>query len=213
MKRKTAYTFVELLVVIALLSIIIALGYRSMRRITTEAVQLAQASSSERKVLFDRFIALQNDRLAQAWSYTVTPVTVGSYSGNALQLINSGGTNIAIINVCSSGPVYYFELVDQLQLGDAPLVDLVYMFTNRADTTEFNMTSATNNWGVAIVSWAVPPPFYQSAAYSALQPLFPSALSDADLIAAVEAQRTNNAGLLQYDVRRYRWSPQQEAFR
>lgn len=213
MNRQKAYTFVELLVVVALLGIVIALGYRSMRRVTTEAVQLAQASSSERKVLFDEFVALQNDRLAQAWSYTVTPVTISGFSGNALQLVDPGGTNIALINVCSSGSVYYFELVDQEQLGAAPLADIVYMFTNQTVTAEFNMTLATNTWGVPIVSWAVPPPFYQSAAYSALQPLFPNALSDADLAAAVEAQRTNNTGLLQYDVRRYRWSPQQESFR
>src|SRR5208282_6723379 len=95
--NKRAYTLVEILIVVTILSIIFIVGYRAMRTASYEAVQLNRAAASTRKAEFDRFVGILNDRLGQAWSYNLVSIP----NGSQLQLLNAAGVNYAQFTLTS----------------------------------------------------------------------------------------------------------------
>lgn len=218
--NRKAYTLVEILIVVTILSIISIVGYRAMRATSREAVQLNRVAASEQKAAFDRFVGLLNDRLGQAWSYNLASVT----NGSQLQLLNSAGVNYALFTLTSPDQLTFnYTLADLGTNYTANPLSISYNYTNQEALTNVLMqqvsappvagftTAAAVNPGVS-VNWQIPPPLYYDADIGAFSGIF---LSDntADFSNQVAEQRTNHTGLLQHDLKSYSWNPGKQAFR
>jgi prepilin-type N-terminal cleavage/methylation domain-containing protein len=218
--NRKAYTLVEILIVVTILSIISIVGYRAMRATSREAVQLNRVAASEQKAAFDRFVGLLNDRLGQAWSYNLASVA----NGSELQLLNSAGVNYALFTLTSPDQLTFnYTLADLGTNYTANPLSITYNYTNQEALTNVLMqqvsappvagftTAAAVNPGVS-VNWQIPPPLYYDADIGAFSGIF---LSDntADFSNQVAEQRTNHTGLLQHDLKSYNWNPGKQAFR
>jgi len=136
-----AYSLVEILVVIGILSVILVLGYRSLSFFTRETAQLSRAAVSSRKAEFDRFVGVLNDRLSQAWAFTTESSTFGGLNGTQLALLDHEGTNYANFSLYTDGTTYVYRLQD---MAVASMLDLTYAFTNMESTTEYGVVLTTN---------------------------------------------------------------------
>ncbi len=209
---RKAYTLVEILIVVTILSIIFIAGYRSIRTVSNDAVQLSRAAASSRKAEFDRLVGILNDRLGQAWSYTLAPAA----NGGTLNLFDANGTNYAQFTLTSPDDLTFtYTMADITTTYTANPLTLTYVYTNQ-ETTNFLMRLVTSvpalNFTNVTVSWQIPPPLFFDADLSAFQGLF-LADSQADLQSQVAQHRTNHTGLLQHDLRNYNWNPRQQALR
>jgi prepilin-type N-terminal cleavage/methylation domain-containing protein len=208
-----AYSLVEILVVIGILSVILVLGYRSLSFFTQETAQLSRAAVSSRKAEFDRFVGVLNDRLSQAWAFSTGSSTYNGLNGTQIALLDHEGTNYANFSLYSDGMIYVYRLQD---ITVASMLDLTYAFTNRESTIDYNLVLTTNAAlpGTANVTavWKIPPPFYYTAATEAFRSLFVYR-DDPDLESKVSQHRTNKTGLLQHDLRTYTFNPRHEAVR
>jgi type II secretory pathway pseudopilin PulG len=208
-----AYSLVEILVVIGILSVILVLGYRSLSVFTQETAQLSRAAVSSRKAEFDRFVGVLNDRLSQAWAFTTDNSTASGLNGTQLTLLDHQGTNYANFGLYTDGTIYIYRLQD---IAVASMLDLTYAFTNTESTTDYSLVLTTNGSlaGTANVtaSWKIPPPFYYRASTDAFRGLF-VCRDDAELESKVSEHRTNKTGLLQHDLKTYTFNPRQEAVR
>ena len=211
MKRTSAFSLVEVLIVIAILGVIAATGYRSVMYLTKEAAQTSRAAASSRRAEYDRFVGVLNDRLSRSWSYTAEPAVSQGLNGNVLHLYDADSQALADFGIYADGIVYRYEIADSG--GVAPL-RLEYAFTNQNQTLDYALTFTTNAEPDADVtaSWKVPPPLYFRATTDAFRALFISA-DDSDLEQQVSEHRTNKTGLLQHDLREYTFNPRHEAFR
>ena len=212
MKNK-AYTLVEILIVVALMSVIAIVGYKASRTITREAIQLSHAGSSSRKADFDRLIAVLNDRLNQAWGYTLTGIT----SGTQLSLIDANGSTYATLAVSSSdNQTFSYQFNDIAGVYTQNPLQITYGYTNSPAYTNADFLIQEVPGNPTTVNWKIPPPTYYTADYSAFIGMF-LANNTAELQQQVDAQRdiqnNNTSGLLQYDLQRFTWSPIKHAFR
>jgi prepilin-type N-terminal cleavage/methylation domain-containing protein len=210
MKKTTAFSLVEVLIVVAILSVIAATGYRSLMYLTKEATQTSRAAASSRRAEYDRFVGVLNDRLGRSWSYTTESANSLGLTGNVLHLYDSDGQALADFGIYTEGIIYRYEIADAE--GVAPL-NLKYAFTNQNQTLDYALTFTTNAPDSDVTaSWKVPPPFYYRATTGAFRALFISA-DDNDLEQQVSVHRTNKTGLLQHDLREYNFNPRHDAFR
>jgi len=210
--RLTGYSLVEVVIVVAILSVIAVTGYRCLMYLTKEATQTSRAVTNPRRAEYDRFVGVLNDRLAQSWAFTTESASRQGINGTLLHLYDASGQEFAAFGIYTDGTVYQYEIADAG--GGAPL-DFAYAFTNQDSTWDYSLVLATNatipNPDVT-ATWKVPPPFYYRAATAAFRGLFISA-DDADLEQQVSVHRTNKTGLLQHDLREYNFNPRHEAFR
>ena len=211
MKKARAFSLVEVLIVVAVLSVIAATGYRALMYLTKEATQTSRAAANPRRADYDRFVGVLNDRLARAWSYTAEPANSQGLNGNLLHLHDADGQPLANFGLYTDGIIYRYEIADVG--GPAPL-SLAYVFTNQNPTLDYALTLATNSATDSDVtaSWKIPPPLYYRASTAAFRGLFISA-DDSDLEQQVSEHRTNKTGLLQHDLREYTFNPRHDAFR
>jgi prepilin-type N-terminal cleavage/methylation domain-containing protein len=214
--RQKAYTLVEILIVVSILAVIFVVGYRAVRTLSISGTQIAKDSTNVQKAQYDYFIGILNDRLAQAWGYTLVNDSYGGATGSLLELNDPNGNNFCNFGVYTNGTVFLYHIKDITQLGNAPLLDVTYGFTNEDTSGNFGFYTTTNHSDAitanVMANWQIPPPFYYTATLDALRPIFVYT-SDADLTEQVALQRTNNTGLLEHDLRNYNWSPKQSAFR
>lgn len=211
MKKASAFSLVEVLIVVAILSVIAATGYRSLMYLTKEATQTSRAATNSRRAEYDRFVGVLNDRLGRSWSYTVEAATSQGLNGSILHLYDADGQSLADFGIYTDGIIYRYQIADAG--GGAPL-NLDYAFTNQNQTLDYTLTFTTNaapDFDVT-ASWKVPPPLYYRAATTAFRGLFISA-DDSDLEQQVSEHRTNKTGLLQHDLREYTFNPRHDAFR
>lgn len=202
----------EVVVVVAILSVIAVTGYRCLMYLTKEATQTSRAVTNPRRAEYDRFVGVLNDRLAQAWAFTTETASLQGIDGSRLHLYDAAGQEFATFGIYTDGVVYQYEIADSG--GPAPL-DFTYAFTNQDSTWDYSLVLTTNatvpNPDVT-ATWKIPPPLYYHAATAAFRGLFISA-DDADLEQQVSLHRTNNTGLLQHDLREYNFNPRHGAFR
>lgn len=213
MKTSTAtgYSLVEVLIVVAILSVIAATGYRSLMYLTKEATQTSRAAANSRRAEYDRFVGVLNDRLGRTWSYTTESANSQGLNGKVLHLYDADGQPLADFGIYTDGIIYRYQIADAVS--GAPL-NLEYAFTNQNQTLDYALTFTTNaspDFDVT-VSWKIPPPLYYRATTEAFRGLFISA-DDSDLEQQVSEHRTNKTGLLQHDLREFNFNPRHEAFR
>ena len=210
--RQKGYSLVEVVIVVAILSVIAVTGYRCLMYLTKEATQTSRAVTNPQRAQYDRFVGVLNDRLGQAWAFTAETASLPGISGNLLRLYNADGQEFADFGIYTDGTVYHYEIADAG--GPAPL-DFKYAFTNQDSTWDYSLQLTTNATLPSLdvtASWKVPPPLYYRAATAAFRGLFISA-DDADLERQVSLHRTNKTGLLQHDLREYNFNPRHDAFR
>ncbi len=211
MKRTSAFSLVEVLIVVAILSVITVTGYRCLMYLTKEATQTSRAAASSRRPEYDRFVGVLNDRLTRSWSYIAETATVQGLDGSILHLYDADGQNFADFGIYTDGIIYRYQIADA---GGAAPLNLEYAFTNQNQTLDYALTFTTN----AVpdldltASWKIPPPLYYRATTDAFRALFISA-DDSDLEQQVSEHRTNKTGLLQHDLREYTFNPRHQAFR
>ena len=68
--RQKGYSLVEVVIVVAILSVIAVTGYRCLMYLTKEATQTSRAITNPQRAQYDRFVGVLNDRLGQAWAFT-----------------------------------------------------------------------------------------------------------------------------------------------
>jgi len=210
--RQRGYSLVEVVIVVAILSVIAVTGYRCLMYLTKEAIQTSRAVTNPQRAQYDRFVGVLNDRLGQAWAFTAETASLPGINGNLLRLYNADGQEFADFGIYTDGTVYQYEIADAG--GPVPL-DFTYAFTNQDSTWDYSLQLTTNATVPSLdvtASWKVPPPLYYRAATAAFRGLFISA-DDADLERQVSMHRTNKTGLLQHDFREYNFNPRHEAFR
>lgn len=212
-KPKTAaFSLVEILIVVGILSVIAVTGYRCLMYLTKEATQTSRAAVNARRAEYDRLVGVLNDRLGRSWSYTAEATSFQGLNGSVLHLYDADGQRFTDFGIYTDGIIYRYEMADAG--GSSPL-DLQYAFTNQNHTLDYALGFTTN--GLApdfdvTASWKVPPPLYYRAATSAFRGLFISA-DDSELEQQVSEHRTNKTGLLQHDLREYNFNPRHDAFR
>ena len=209
--KTTAFSLVEVLIVVAILSVIAVTGYRSLMYLTKEATQTSRAAANSRRAEYDRYVGVLNDRLGRSWSYTADTASAQGLNGSILHLYNADGQNFADFGIYTDGIIYRYEIADA---GGAAPLNLEYMFTNQNPTLDYALAFTTNaapDFDVT-ASWKVPPPLYYRASTIAFRGLFISA-DDSDLEQQVSEHRTNKTGLLQHDLREYTFNPRHDAFR
>lgn len=210
--RQRGYSLVEVVIVVAILSVIAVTGYRCLMYLTKEATQTSRAVTNPQRAQYDRFVGVLNDRLGQAWAFTAETASLPGINGNLLRLYNADGQEFADLGIYTDGTVYQYEIADAG--GPAPL-DFKYAFTNQDSTWDYSLQLTTNATVPSLdvtASWKVPPLLYYRAATAAFRGLFISA-ADADLERQVSLHRTNKTGLLQHDLREYNFNPRHDAFR
>lgn len=209
--KTTGFSLVEVLIVVAILSVIAVTGYRSIMYLTKEATQTSRAAASSRRAEYDRFVGVLNDRLGRAWSYTVEDSISQGLNGNVLHFYDADGQRLSDFGIYTDGTIYRYEIVDA---GGAAPLNLEYAFTNQNQTLDYALTFTTNSAPEFDItaSWKIPPPFYYRAAMVAFRALFISA-DNSDLEQQVSVHRTNKTGLLQHDLREYTFNPRHDAFR
>ena len=210
--RQKGYSLVEVVIVVAILSVIAVTGYRCLMYLTKEATQTSRAVTNPQRAQYDRFVGVLNDRLGQAWAFTAETASLQGINGNRLRLYNADGQEFAEFGMYADGTAYQYEIADAG--GPAPL-DFKYAFTNQDSTWDYSLQLTTNATAPNVdvtASWKVPPPLYYRAATAAFRGMFISA-DDADLERQVSMHRTNKTGLLQHDFREYNFNPRHEAFR
>lgn len=210
--KQPGYSLVEVVIVVAILSVIAVTGYRCVMYLTKEATQTSRAVTNPQRAQYDRFISTLNDRLGQAWAFSTETSSLPGISGNLLHLYGADGQEFAALGLYTDGTIYQYEVADAG--GPAPL-DFTYAFTNQDSTWDYALVLTTNATIPTLdvtATWKVPPPLYYRAATAAFRGLFISA-NDADLEQQVSLHRTNKTGLLQHDLREYNFNPRHDAFR
>lgn len=210
--KTAAFSLVEILIVVGILSVISVTGYRCLMYLTKEATQTSRAAVNARRAEYDRFVGVLNDRLGRSWSYTVDGSSSQGLHGSVLHLYDADGQRLADFGIYTDGIIYRYEIADAT--GAMPL-DLRYAFTNRDATLDYALRFTTNSAAPDLdvtASWKVAPPLYYRAATGAFRGLFISA-DDSDLEQQVSEHRTNKTGLLQHDLREYNFNPRCGAFR
>jgi len=209
--KTNAFTLVEVLIVVAILSVIAVTGYRSIMYLTKEATQTSRAAASWRRAEYDRFVGVLNDRLGRTWSYTIEAANSQGLNGNVLHLYDADSQPLADFEIFTDGIIYRYEIADA---GGAAPMNLEYAFTNQNPTVDYALTLTTNSASDSDVtaSWKIPPPLYYRAATEAFRALFISA-DDSDLEQQISEHRTNKTGLLQHDLREFTFNPRHGAFR
>jgi len=210
--KQRGYSLVEVVIVVAILSVIAVTGYRCLMYLTKEATQTSRAVTNPRRAQYDRFVGVLNDRLGQTWGFITETATLQGMNGNLLRLYDAQGQEFADFGIYTDGTVYQYEIADTG--GSAPL-DFTYAFTNQDSTWDYSLQLTTNATLPKLdvtASWKVPPPLYYRAATAAFRGLFIST-DDADLERQVSLHRTNKTGLLQHDLREYNFNPRHDAFR
>lgn len=206
------FSLVEILIVVAILSVAVVTGYRSLLYLTKEATQISRAATNPRRAEYDRFVGILNDRLSRCWSYTVEAASINGLNGNIMHLHDANGSNFTDFGIYTDGIIYRFALADLA--GTAPLA-MQYAFTNQSPTLDYNLRLQTNFTGATpdiTASWQVPPPLYYRAATDAFRGLFIST-DESDLERQVTEHRLNQTGLLQHDLCDYHFHPRHGAFR
>ena len=211
MNRK-GYTLVEIVIVVALMAVILIVGYRSARVLSQQAVQLSKTAANSRRGEFDRMVNVLKDRLGQAWSYSLAS---GS-PGPTLNLIDANGTTYATYTHMVSGNVLTCTFADVTGTYTANPLTFTYAFTNSTAASDYQMQEVTSTPApgltVTTVNWKIPPPFYYTADYTAFRGLF-LANDDTDLRNQVADASANNTGLLQHDLQTFTWNPKKQLFR
>lgn len=200
------------MIVVIIMSLIIIVGFRAMRSMSSDAVQLSRAAANSRKAEFDLFEQVLNDRLGQAWSYTLTPTNDGS----SLNLFDSNGTNYAQFTLASPDNLTFnYTLADLTTTYTANPLALTYSYTNQ-ESANFLMhlvvNNVTLNFTNIVVSWQIPPPLYFDADSSAFIGVI-SPENPNNFASELAMHRTNHTGLLQHDLRTYNWNPRVQAIR
>ena len=200
------------MIVVIIMSLIIIVGFRAMRSMSSDAVQLSRAAANSRKAEFDLFEQVLNDRLGQAWSYTLTPTNDGS----SLNLFDSNGTNYAQFTLASPDNLTFnYTLADLTTTYTANPLALTYSYTNQ-ESANFLMhlvvNNVTLNFTNFVVSWQIPPPLYFDADSSAFIGVI-SPENPNNFASELAMHRTNHTGLLQHDLRTYNWNPRVQAIR
>src|ERR1035438_9818741 len=126
--RQKGYSLVEVVIVVAILSVIAVTGYRCLMYLTKEATQTSRAVTNPRRAQYDRFVGVLNDRLGQAWAFTPETASLQGIKGTQLRLYDAGGQEFAEFGMYTDGTAYQYEIADAG--GPAPL-DFKYAFTNR----------------------------------------------------------------------------------
>ena len=167
--RQRGYSLVEVVIVVAILSVIAVTGYRCLMYLTKEATQTSRAVTNPQRAQYDRFVGVLNDRLGQTWAFTAETASLPGINGNLLRLYNADGQEFADFGIYTDGTVYQYQIADAG--GPAPL-DFKYAFTNQDSTWDYSLQLTTNATVPSLdvtASWKVPPPFYTAP------PLRPSA--------------------------------------
>lgn len=210
--KTNGFSLVEVLIVVAILSVIAVTGYRSLMYLTKEATQTSRAAASSRRGEYDRFVGVLNDRLGRSWSYSVEAASSQGLNGSLLRLYDADGQNLSDFGIYTDGVIYRYQIADA---GGAAPLNLEYAFTNQKQTLDYALTFTTNSASDFVdvtASWKIPPPFYYRATTDAFRALFISA-DESDLEQQLSEHRTNKTGLLQHDLREYTFNPRHEAFR
>ena len=93
--RQKGYSLVEVVIVVAILSVIAVTGYRCVMYLTKEATQTSRAVTNPRRAQYDRFVGVLNDRLGQTWAFTAETASLQGINGNQLRLYDAGGMIIS----------------------------------------------------------------------------------------------------------------------
>ena len=158
--RQKGYSLVEVVIVVAILSVIAVTGYRCLMYLTKEATQTSRAVTNPQRAQYDRFVGVLNDRLGQTWAFTAETASLPGINGNLIRLYNADGQEFADFGIYTDGTVYQYEIADAG--GPAPL-DFTYAFTNQDSTWDYSLQLTTNATIPSLdvtASWKVPPPLY-----------------------------------------------------
>ena len=64
--RQRGYSLVEVVIVVAILSVIAVTGYRCLMYLTKEATQTSRAVTNPQRAQYDRFVGVLNDQIGRA---------------------------------------------------------------------------------------------------------------------------------------------------
>ena len=117
--KTAAFSLVEILIVVGILSVIAVTGYRCLMYLTKEATQTSRAAVSSRRAEYDRFVGVLNDRLGRSWIYTVDDSSSQGLNGSVLHLYDADGQNLADFGIYTDGIIYLYQIADAG--GGAPL--------------------------------------------------------------------------------------------
>ena len=139
--RQKGYSLVEVVIVVAILSVIAVTGYRCLMYLTKEATQTSRAVTNPQRAQYERFVGVLNDRLGQTWAFTAETASLPGINGNLIRLYNADGQEFADFGIYTDGTVYQYEIADAG--GTAPL-DFTYAFTNQDSTWDYSLQLTTN---------------------------------------------------------------------
>src|ERR1035441_10227328 len=117
--RQKGYSLVEVVIVVAILSVIAVTSYRCVMYLTKEATQTSRAVTNPRRAQYDRFVGVLNGRLGQTWAFTAEKASLQGINGNLLRLYDADGQEFAEFGMYTDGTAYQYEIADAG--GPAPL--------------------------------------------------------------------------------------------
>ena len=108
-KPKTAaFSLVEILIVVGILSVIAVTGYRCLMYLTKEATQTSRAAVNARRAEYDRLVGVLNDRLGRSWSYTAEATSFQGLNGSVLHLYDADGQRFTDFGIYTDGIIYRY---------------------------------------------------------------------------------------------------------
>src|ERR1035437_9711653 len=100
--RQKGYSLVEVVIVVAILSVIAVTGYRCLMYLSKEATQTSRAVSNPQRSQYDRSVGVLNDRLGQNWAFTAETASLQGINGNLIRLYNADGQEFAEFGIYRS---------------------------------------------------------------------------------------------------------------
>ncbi len=207
MKRQSGLTLIEV-VAVATLTVLVAIGAMRLLTIFADETNFAtRLSIDSRQADYSRMIGVVQDRITQAWDYTLTTNTTATATNHTLALYDSNGDPYATISQTVQTNRWYYGFADNPAIHSVTTVplSLTYNFTNATPTTTYQMWADTNT----TVHWKMPPPMYINADASA----FVWLLGTSELATQLAELKNNNSPALQHQIKTFHFNPEWYGYR